>query len=207
MNPVYDHGNYCIINYHHQLRFVGNPLGNLKKCPPLTLYLPQLHNLSFRKSMPPEFRLTSFVLLVNDVEKSKAFYRDLLKQEILMDIGINVGFAGGLALWQRDYAINVIHGPGVQPRKGNDVEVYFETPDISEAWETVRSLDIPVIHELREQPWCQRVFRIYDPDQFVVEIAEPMEAVVRRLNKDGLSEEEIVKRSFMPAAMVRRILG
>ena len=157
--------------------------------------------------MPPEFRLISFVLLVSDVEKSKEFYRDLLGQEILMDIGINVGFASGLALWQRDYAINVIHGAGVPIRKGNDVEVYFETTAISEAWELVRSRNIPIIHELREQPWYQRVFRIYDPDQFVVEIAEPMDAVVRRLHKDGLSEEEIVKRSFMPAAMVRQILG
>ena len=143
--------------------------------------------------MPPTFKLTSFVLLVSDMETSKEFYRDLLGQEIAMDVGLNVGFTSGLGLWQKDYALNVIHGEKIQPRKGNDVEVYFETGEIDMAWEMVREHNIPIIHEIREQPWCQRVFRISDPDGFIVEIAEPMDAVVRRLHATGLSESEIIR--------------
>jgi predicted enzyme related to lactoylglutathione lyase len=156
--------------------------------------------------MQPGFRLASFVLLVSDMELSKKFYRDFLGQEIAMDIGKNVGFTSGLALWQKDYALNVIHGSEVRPQKGNDVELYFETRDIEEAWEKVKYGNIPVLHEPREQPWCQRVFRIYDPDRFVVEIAEPMDAVVVRLHCAGLSEEDIMKKTFMPADIVRQML-
>jgi len=155
----------------------------------------------------PAFRLAGFVLLVSDMERSKRFYQDLFGQEIAMDVGLNVGFTSGLALWQRNYALTVIHGKTVEPRKGNDVEVYFETEAIDEVWEMILGRDIPVVHELREQPWCQRVFRVYDPDQFIVEVAEPMDAVVRRLQKVGHSEEEIVQKTMMPAAIVRAILG
>jgi len=158
--------------------------------------------------MPSLFRLAGFVLLVSDVERSKEFYRDFLGQEIAMDLGINVGFASGLALWQDDYARNVIFGAPVESRKGNDVEVYFETEDIDGAWDAVRDRRAAdVIHELREQPWCQRGFRIYDPDRFIVEIAEPMDAVVRRLHKAGLSEEEITKKTTLPVEIVRLMLA
>ena len=45
------------------------------------------------------------------------------------------------------------------------------------------------------------------PDQFIVEVAEPMDAVVRRLQKAGHSEEGIVLKTTMPAEIVRAILG
>jgi predicted enzyme related to lactoylglutathione lyase len=156
---------------------------------------------------PPAFRLAGFVLLVSDIERSKRFYQDLFGQEIAMDVGLNVGFTSGLALWQRDYALTVIHGKAVESRMGNDVEIYFETEEIDEVWEMIRARDIAIVHEIREQPWCQRVFRVYDPDQFVVEVAEPMDAVVRRLQKADHSEAEIVQKTMMPAAIVRAILG
>lgn len=155
----------------------------------------------------PAFRLAGFVLLVSDMERSKSFYMDFLGQEIAMDVGLNVGFTSGLALWQRDYALTVIHGDGVEPWKGNDVEVYFETEQVDEAWKMIRDQEIAIVHELREQPWCQRVFRVYDPDRFIVEVAEPMDAVVRRLQQAGHSEEEIVQKTTMPAEIVRAILG
>ena len=50
----------------------------------------------------------SVVMLVKDVEKSKHFYNVILGQEIIMDFGRNVGFKGGLAIWERDYALDLI---------------------------------------------------------------------------------------------------
>jgi predicted enzyme related to lactoylglutathione lyase len=156
--------------------------------------------------MPPSFKLSSFVLLVSDMETSKEFYCGLLGQEIAMDIGLNVGFKSGLALWQKDYALNVIHGGTVPYQKGNDVEVYFETEKIDAAWEKVRGWVCPVIHGIREQPWCQRVFRVADPDWFIVEIAEPMDAVVRRLHAAGHTETGIIERTTLPEDIVRAML-
>jgi predicted enzyme related to lactoylglutathione lyase len=153
------------------------------------------------------FKFISSVLLVQDVAVSKKFYMDHLSQEIAMDVGINVGFKSGLALWQKDYAHSVIFGPGARPGRGDDIELYFETENLADAWNHVRRQDIEVLHEPKEAPWCQRSFRIYDPDKFIIEIAESMEDVVKRLHDAGLSEDEVVKKSFMPAEMVRAILS
>ena len=156
--------------------------------------------------MIPDCRLTAFVLFVSNIERSKRFYQNLLGLEIEMDIGVNVGFKNGLALWQKDYALNVIHGKQTPPIKGNDIEIYFETGSIEGAWETVCSQGVEVVHEPREQPWGQRVFRIYDPDRFIVEFGEPMQAVILRMRREGMTEEEIAKKTTMPAEIMHQIL-
>lgn len=157
--------------------------------------------------MRPDCRLTAFVLFVSDIERSKQFYRDLLGLEIGMDIGINVGFTNGLGLWQKDFALNVIHGKKTFPVKGNDIEVYFETGSIDKVWEAVCSQGVEIIHEPREQPWGQKVFRVYDPDRFIVEFGEPMPTAILRMHCEGMTEEEIAKKTTMPAEVVRRVLA
>ena len=52
----------------------------------------------------------SCVLLVKDIEKSKHFYNTILGQNIVMDFGRNVGFEGGLSIWEWEYALNLIFG-------------------------------------------------------------------------------------------------
>jgi len=153
------------------------------------------------------FRLASFVLLVQDVSVSKKFYMDLFSQEIAMDLGINVGFTSGLALWQKDYAENVMFGQGAQPRSGTGFEIYFETENVEEAWKRIQEQGIEVVHGLREQPWGQQVFRIYDPDRFVVEVAEPMDAVVRRMHREGIPDTGIAEKTTMPLEIIRQILA
>ena len=54
----------------------------------------------------PKFH--SVVLLVEDIERSKRFYGVVLGQKVVMDFGRNVGYEGGLAIWERDYALNLI---------------------------------------------------------------------------------------------------
>lgn len=158
-------------------------------------------------SMTAGYQLTAFVLFVKDMDVSKKFYTEVLGLEIAMDLGINVGFKNGLALWQRDYALNVIHGTKTRPKKGNDLEVYFEYEMIDQAYAAVKSSGAEMVHEIREQPWGQRVFRFYDPDNFVIEIGEPMGALVRRLNSEGLGEEEIAGKTTLPRETVRAFLS
>lgn len=146
----------------------------------------------------------SCVLLVEDVEKSKHFYNSILGQKIVMDFGRNVGFEGGLAIWERDYALNLIfhekaHGIKVG---ANNVEIYFETENLDELYKRLVE-EIRVIHSIQEHPWGQRAFRIYDPDNHILEFAESMESVVLRLNMQGLSLEEIAKKSMMPMEFIR----
>jgi len=42
------------------------------------------------------------------VKKSKHFYQTVLGQHVDMDFEKNVRFKGGLALWEREYALNLI---------------------------------------------------------------------------------------------------
>ena len=157
--------------------------------------------------MTEGYRLTAFIIFVKDMAVSRKFYETVLGQEVAMDHGLNVGYKSGLALWQRDYALNVIHGKKTRPKKGNDIEVYFEYEDIGAAYAAVRSAGAEIVHEIREQPWGQRVFRFHDPDAFVIEIGEPMDALVRRLNREGMSEEAIHARTTLPVEIVRTILS
>ena len=74
----------------------------------------------------------SVVLLVNDIRKSKNFYRDILGQKVMMDFGKNVGFEGGLAIWEKDYALNLIFQEKTQNIQvgTNNAEIYFEFDDL-----------------------------------------------------------------------------
>jgi hypothetical protein len=65
--------------------------------------------------------------------------------------------------------------------------------------------DVPVVHPLREQPWGQHVIRFYDPDGHVVEIGEPMPAVISRFLGQGLSVEEVARRTSMPLEIVQQM--
>lgn len=155
-----------------------------------------------------KLKLSSFVIFVKDIEASKKFYTEVLLQEIEMDFGVNVGFKSKLALWQKDYALNIIFGKETKvPDSNNNSEIYLETEEIQQLWENVSSKKIEIIHGIIEQPWKQRVFRIYDPDKFIVEIGEPMPFVVKRLLSQNLSIEEISKQTFIPAEGVKAMLS
>lgn len=153
-------------------------------------------------------RMTSFVLLVEDVTASRQFYTSLLDQEVVLDLdNVNVGFAGGLTLWERRHAREVIHRGEQEYRDGHqNVELYFETDDVDAVGARLRDGGVPFVHDVTTQPWQQRVLRVLDPDGFVVEVAEAMDDVLRRLHGDGLTIEEVARRTFMPEDAVRRVL-
>ena len=155
-----------------------------------------------------EFILTGFVLFVDDVAKSKDFYQNVLRQEVVLDIeGINISFKGGLALWDKKYAQNNIFGKLKPVSKSDDIEIYLETDDIEEAFKRIEKSGVKIIHPIAVQPWQQKVFRINDPDGFIVEIAEKMDIVFRRLKKEGLSVKEISAKTFTPEEYINSVLS
>ena len=151
----------------------------------------------------------SAVLLVDDVEKSKRFYSVVLGQKIIFDFGRNVVFEGGLAIWKRDYALNLIfeEKKTVFQAGTSNVEFYFETGDLKKLFERLSNEEVEVIHSIREEPWGQNVFRVFDFDRNILEFAEPMESVVIRLSTQGLSLEEIAKKSQMSMDFIRLTLN
>ena len=144
-------------------------------------------------------------IFVSDMQASRAFYEELLEQEVLADFGANVPFKSGFSLWEAKHAVGVIYkGQREAPAKlGRDnVEYYFESPDLDAVWTKVEQGWKDVIHPIEEAPWGQRGFRLHDPDGHVVEVGEPLTVLVKRLVGQGLSHEEISGRTSIPVEMV-----
>jgi hypothetical protein len=78
---------------------------------------------------------------------------------------------------------------------------------LDEAFTRVVESGVEMIHPLRVQPWGQRVFRFYDFDRHIIELGEPMPAVIMRFRDQGQSLEEIAQKTFMPLDIIRQILG
>ena len=149
----------------------------------------------------------SSVIFVQDVPTSRKFYEGLLGQQVMMDHGLNVGYVGGFALWQAEHAHQIIFGRPCQiKRLGHDnCELYFETDQLDAMWTRLSEANVQIVHPLVEQPWGQRVFRVYDPDGHVVELGEPMSAPILRFLSQGMSVEQIAQRTSMPPEMVGQI--
>lgn len=151
----------------------------------------------------------SAVLFVEDVERSKTFYTKVLEQVVELDLGVNVGFVGGLALWDRTYVNDLLYAGKMPAGKvpAPTMEVYFETAEIEVLAGRLEKAGVRFLHLLKEQPWAQRVIRFFDPDGHLVEVAEPMPAVVVRLSAEGLSAAEIGERTTLPPHIVEAMLG
>jgi catechol 2,3-dioxygenase-like lactoylglutathione lyase family enzyme len=135
----------------------------------------------------------SSIIVVEEIARSRKLYEDILKLRVTADFGIyNVGFEGGLSLYRKAFFQELIGGQAYLG-KHNNVVLYFEVENLEELEKEILTNRFEFIHPIREQPWKQRNFRFYDHDNHVLEIAETMEAVFRRLVKEGNSAEEISK--------------
>ena len=158
--------------------------------------------------MPIQFQ--SSVIFVRDIQLSRQFYEELLGQEVEMDFGANVGYKGGFAIWQVDSAFEMIYQRPAErtDRLGRDnFEIYFETEELDAIWTQMSNAGVEVVHPVHEQPWGQRAIRVYDPDGHIVEVGEPMPLVIARFLAQGMTAEEVAKRTFMPLEVVQQIRG
>ena len=152
----------------------------------------------------------SSVIFVKDIEASRQFYEGLLEQQVEMDFGPNVGFVGGFAIWQVEHAYQMIfeHAPEDDRQLGREnLELYFESEDLDTVSARLSEAGVQFVHPIREQPWGQRVFRIYDPDGHTVELGEPIPVFIRRFLNQGMSAGKVAERTSMPLEIVRQIAG
>lgn len=156
-----------------------------------------------------EFRAS--LLFVRDVGASRRFYEGLLGQRVIEDFGECVGFAGGFSVMQRDAVCRVVFGKTFAfaplQQEQQRFELYFETDDVEGLFAKLRQAGVAAVHPIQEQPWGQRVFRVFDPDGYVVEFGEPMRTFILRFYQSGLSAEEVSKRCNTPLDMVRRFIA
>ncbi|KDE54963.1 glyoxalase/bleomycin resistance/dioxygenase family protein [Methanoculleus sp. MH98A] len=146
------------------------------------------------------------LIVVRDVKVSRAFYEEVLDQQVLHDHGENVIFEGGFAIHLMSHFQDLIGVAenDIAPRS-NNAELYFEEDDLDGFLTRLKGMDsVNYVHEPIEQAWGQRAVRFYDPDMHIIEVGEPMESVVTRFLESGFSVEETARRTSMPEEFVRQ---
>ena len=150
-------------------------------------------------------------LFVNNVKESKRFYQDILGQSIESEHGLCVGFRNGFSIWQRQHANRTIFKDHTKyldsELSRKPVELYFETDDIIMVFQKLKEQNLLFVHEITEQGWGQKSFRVLDPDGYIVEIAEEIAGVYKRFYQSGMSLKEISLRTSTSQEEIKEILG
>jgi catechol 2,3-dioxygenase-like lactoylglutathione lyase family enzyme len=145
----------------------------------------------------------STIVVVEDVMQSRTLYEGILGCRVAGDFGIyNVGFEGGLSLYQEALFRELTGDLGIYHRSNNFV-LYFEVEDVGALEDTICEQGFDLVHRTREQPWGQRTFRFYHYDGHIVEIAEVMTAVIRRLYRETQSVEIVARKTGYSEGQVR----
>lgn len=147
-------------------------------------------------------RLKNILVVVTDIELSKAFYCDLFGLTVVTDFGGNVILTEGLVLQER-VIWEKFTDKKVVPY-GNDAELYFEENDMDSFIEKLNQYpyEIVYVNPLMEHDWGQRVIRIYDPDGHIIEVGESLEYVAKRYLKSGMGVEETALKTQLPQAQI-----
>ena len=133
-------------------------------------------------------RLKNILLVVEDMERSMAFYKELFGLRVVTDFDGNVILTEGLVLQDRKIWESLVEKEVTY--YGNASELYFIENNLEGFQEKLdsSSFEIKYVHKLKTHDWGQRVIRIYDPDGHMIEIGESLDAVERR--KAENSEEK-----------------
>ena len=152
-------------------------------------------------------KFESPMLVVKDMEVSKAFYRRVLGLHVTADLGANVELTGGLSLQTLESWAGFIEKDPAEIRfGGNAEEQYFEEENFDAFLEKLAGMpEIRYVHAVKEFPWGQRVVRFYDPDGHIIEVGESMKTVCRRFLDSGMTLEQIAQRMDVPLRMVKNL--
>lgn len=143
------------------------------------------------------------LLVVTDMERSKAFYKKYLDQDDIVDFGANVTLTGGFSLQTLETWRGFIGGLTVR-FKGNDTELYFEADDYDGFLSNLGELEL--VHPPIEHSWGQRGVRFYDPDGHIIEVGEKIIMTVKRFVKSGMNALQIAARMDVKEEYVREWL-
>lgn len=146
------------------------------------------------------------LIVVTDINRSKIFYTELLEQTIKFDFGKNVVFNGDFAIHDLNHFKELIENREVI-KQSNNFELYFENDNVDSIAMRLKNDKVEFIHELKTQPWQQRVIRFYDPDMHIIEIGESMENVCRRLYTNSIDCKKIAELTSLPLEFVEKAIN
>jgi catechol 2,3-dioxygenase-like lactoylglutathione lyase family enzyme len=148
------------------------------------------------------------MIIVSDIEKSKRFYSDVLSEDVTLDLGTYV-IMSGFSMMARETWIEQTKESHIPDKDaGHSFELYFEESYLDDFIATLKSnADFKEFQPLTEAPWGQRTIRFLDPDNYVVEVSEPMEEVVLRLLASGMTVQEVSQKSLMPVEFIQNCIA
>ena len=124
---------------------------------------------------------------------------------MIADFGENITFQGDFSIHLKEHFKSLIEGEEIVPGR-NNFELYFEEDNPEPIIARLKAYGSHFVHELREQPWRQRVVRFHDPDGNMIEIGESMEHVSWRLYQEGVEMSEICHITYIPEEFVRKAI-
>lgn len=119
-------------------------------------------------------RFINPIPFVRNIQRSTAFYRDILGLIVSADFGNFVLFEGGFAVHEGRSLTETVWGKvptDAEPYGCGNLLLYFEDEDVDAAFARIAP-HVELIHPVERQAWGQRVFRFYDPDRHAVEVGE-----------------------------------
>lgn len=147
----------------------------------------------------------NLLLIVENLKKSSQFYMNYFNQRILFHFGSAITFESGLTLQTKDSFSSLIGKKNRIKQKPFNCALYFEEKDLELLRNTLKR-KVEWVHDIEEQPWGQRVFRLLDPDGHLIEVGEPMKECIKRLAGEGMSNLEIEKKSGVPQEAIEATL-
>jgi len=136
------------------------------------------------------------LLVVDDIEKSRFLYENILEQKVKSDYGENITFEGDFAIHKKAHFRSLI-GEKKMIKGSHHFELYFETENIELIYKKILDNRLEILHSVQEQPWKQKVFRFYDYDSNMIEIGEKLEYTAYRLWKENYSIEDIIRYTYL----------
>jgi catechol 2,3-dioxygenase-like lactoylglutathione lyase family enzyme len=150
------------------------------------------------------------LIVVEDMERSRKFYENLMGQNVILDFGANITFEGDFCLQTRDSWERFIGKENPVTCQPNNFELYFEETEFEEFARELKNnteFKVELIHDVKEYPWGQHVIRFYDPDRHIIEVGESMASVILRFRDQGMNPNEIAERTQHPRAFVDSVLN
>lgn len=119
-------------------------------------------------------RLKNVLIVVKDIKKSIAFYKELFGLEVILDNDGNVILTEGLVLQDKAIWENFIKRDIIPMNHSS--ELYFEESDIEDFAVRLDAYHEPIqyVNRLMEHDWGQKIIRFYDPDGNLIEVGTPM---------------------------------
>ena len=146
----------------------------------------------------------STLLAVTNMERSKAFYCDLLGREVVADFDANVTLSGGITLQTMDTWKEFLNTQKVA-LPNNAGELYFVTEDMDAFLPHLERWQVQYVHRLKEHSWGQRVVRFYDPDGHIIQVGEELEQVAKRFLSQGMTLEQVAQRMDVPMSFLQTL--